>query len=133
MTTWPAIGSGSGSSCTTNCSGPPYCCITMARIRVFSRLGLSNELGFIGSNFPTRRSLLFEPAIEEVANSGSNFAMVSLERKVARIVEMNFGVRIIAPERLGAGGPEEPIGLGPKGQERRGRRGGTHMRTFVEL
>src|SRR5260370_21461305 len=109
MTTWPAIGSGSGSSCRTNCSGPPYCCITMARTKVFSRLGLSNEPGFIGSNFPTHRSLLFERAIEEVANSVCNFAMVSLEREVAGIVEMNFGTRDIAPERLGAGGHEEWI------------------------
>src|SRR5258708_18017046 len=120
MTTWPAIGSGSGSSCSTNCSGPPYCCITMARIKVFSRLGLPNELGFIGSKFPTHRSLLFERAIEEVANSGCNFAMVSLERKVARIVEMNFGLRIIAPERLGAGGQEERIALAPPGRKQRG-------------
>src|SRR5438552_8607558 len=113
MTTWPAIGSGSGSSCTTNCSGPPYCCITMARTKVFSRLGLSNELGFIGSKFPTYRSILFERAIEEIANGGCNFAMVSLERKVARIVEMNFGVRVIAPERLRAAGQEERIVLAP--------------------
>src|SRR5437899_1118746 len=84
----------------TSCSGPPYCCMMMARIE-FSSRGADSQ-----SELP----------VEEVANGGCNFPMMGFKREVAGIVKMDLRVRVIPPERFGAGGQEERVVLAPDGQ-----------------
>ena len=38
---------------------------------------------------------------------------------MTRVEQMDLGIRIVLPERLGAGGQEKRIVLAPHGQERR--------------
>ena len=44
-----------------------------------------------------------------VANRGRDFLAMGFEREVARVIEMDFRVRVISPERLGAAGQEERV------------------------
>src|ERR1700681_4957239 len=56
---------------------------------------------------------------EEGANRRTYLLRVRFQRKVAGIVEMDFGTRVVALERFGAQGQEKPITLAPNREHRR--------------
>src|SRR5260370_42660921 len=58
-----------------------------------------------------------DPPVKEVTNSGRNFLIVRFEREVARVIEMDFRVRVISPERLRAAGQEERVAIAPDSQQ----------------
>jgi hypothetical protein len=56
---------------------------------------------------------------EEVANRAGNLAGMRLERKMASVVKVKFGIGIITRKRLRAGGQEERVVLAPHCERRR--------------
>jgi hypothetical protein len=63
--------------------------------------------------------LLSQFAGEEVADDGRDLWSLAFEREMTRFEQMDLGIRIVLPERLGAIGQEKWIVLAPHGQQRR--------------
>src|SRR5437764_3629923 len=58
-------------------------------------------------------------ACEKIADDGCDLWCVTFEREMAGLEQMNFGVRIVALERLRAGRQKERIVLAPHRKKRR--------------
>src|SRR6516162_8205755 len=56
---------------------------------------------------------------EEVADDDRDLWSLAFKREMTRFEQMDLGIRIVLPERLGAGGQEKRIILTPHGQQRR--------------
>src|SRR3974390_638518 len=56
---------------------------------------------------------------EEVADDDRDLWSLAFEREMTRFEQMDLGIRIVLPERLGTGGQEKWIVLAPHGQQRR--------------
>src|SRR6516164_1783870 len=63
--------------------------------------------------------LVSQFAGEEVADDGRDLWSLAFEREMTRFEQMDLGIRIVLPERLGTGGQEKRIVLAPHGQQRR--------------
>src|SRR5690242_15526000 len=58
-------------------------------------------------------------ARQEVADDGGDLGSLAFEREMPGIEQVDFGLGIVTPEGLGAGGQEERIVLAPDGEKRR--------------
>src|SRR5262245_1835615 len=99
MTTWPAMGSGSGMSSYTRLSSPPNFSSTIARIAFLQR-----SLGIQGA---------------EVADRRRDLLRMCFQREVARPEKADHCIGNVSLERLGARRQEERIVLAPHREERR--------------
>src|SRR5215813_573149 len=100
MTTWPALGSGSGISLYTRLSSPPNCSMTMARIAVLQVI----------DTWAGRK---------EVADCRRDLGRMRFQREVPRLHEADDGTRNVPLERLRARREEERIVLAPHREKRR--------------
>src|SRR5262249_42710202 len=68
---------------------------------------------------PSSLDVFRQFAGEEVADDDRDLWSLAFEREMTRFEQMDLSIRVVLPERLGAGGQEKWIVLAPHGQERR--------------
>lgn len=65
-----------------------------------------------------RRGCSGQLTTQEVANCARNFLGMCLQCKVAGVVEIHFGTRVVTPEGLGARRQKERVALSPYREQR---------------